>query len=216
MRLTAFFLMLFPLLLQAQITIPGYEPPKQRIERAHLEKSGIYVDARDNQRYEWRGMADMQVWMTENLNYRPQEGKSWCYDDEASNCRTYGRLYDWETSQKVCPSGWHLPSDREWQRLVDALGGDDVAGGKMKSTRLWESPNAGATNSSGFSGLPGGNRYDAFGDYDGLGKIGYWWSATESSSSNAWRWRLVRDYGSVLRYDIVKENGYSVRCVRDE
>jgi uncharacterized protein (TIGR02145 family) len=215
MRLTAFFLMLFPLLLQAQITIPGYEPPKQRIERAHLEKSGIYVDARDNQRYEWRGMADMQVWMTENLNYRPQEGKSWCYDDEASNCRTYGRLYDWETSQKVCPSGWHLPSDREWQRLVDALGGDDVAGGKMKSTRLWESPNAGATNSSGFSGLPGGFRGYS-GNYNALGDYGYWWSATESTTYGAWfRWLGADDTG-VGRNDDHKDYGFSVRCVRDE
>ncbi len=104
-----------------------------------------------------------QVWMSENLAYKPSTGNYWAYHDDNANVAKYGYLYDWETACKVCPSGWHLPSDEEWTTLIDYLGGEDVAGGKMKAvgtieagTGLWYDPNDGATNESGFSGLPGG------------------------------------------------------------
>ncbi len=177
--------------------------------------TGSFVDGRDGKSYNTIAMPDGHVWMAENLNFDPQSGRDWCFGNDPSNCRTYGRLYDWETATKVCPTGWHLPSDREWQRLVDALGGDDVAGGKMKSTRFWDSQNIGATNSSGFSGLPGGGR-GSDGSYNDLGSYGGWWSATESSTYVAWGRILGSGFTFVYRDDYNKEAGFSVRCVRDE
>lgn len=168
--------------------------------------------------------------MKENLSY--ETGNSWCYADDPANCDIYGRLYDWETImngasssnevevpsrvQGICPDGWHIPSDVEWDILVDYLGGGDVAGGKMKETGTehWYSPNTGATNESGFTGLPGGVR-DPDGSFSTLGFYGYWWSATESNSTSVWTRKLGYGNSEVRRYDLSKDRGFSVRCVRD-
>jgi len=98
--------------------------------------------------------------MAENLAFEPSTGNHWIYN---SNLATYGYLYDWQTAKNVCPRGWHLPSDAEWSTLTDFLGGIDVVGGKLKAegtidarTGIWDSPNVGATNESGFTALPGG------------------------------------------------------------
>ena len=116
----------------------------------------------------------------------------------------------------ACPDGWHLPSDDEWTTLIDFLGGEDVAGGKMKETGTthWNSPNTGATNSSGFTALPGGYR-NTNGNFGSKGYSGRWWSATEYSSTDAWYRRLSSNHDGVYRYSYVKERGFSVRCVRD-
>jgi len=79
-----------------------------------------------------------QEWMAENLAFRPSSGKYWSYNKSKSNVTKYGYLYDWETSQNVCPAGWHLPSDEEWTVLTDFLGGNEKAGIKMKSTSGWD------------------------------------------------------------------------------
>src|SRR5690606_12297955 len=99
-------------------------------------------------------------------------------------------LYDWETACDVCPDGWHLPTDAEWTELTDYLG--ENAGGKLKATGtieagtgLWYDPNTGATNETGFTALPGGNRYSNGSFYD-FGYFGYWWSATEDNATYAW------------------------------
>jgi len=107
-----------------------------------------------------------------------------------------------------------VPGDAEWTTLTNYLGGEDVAGGKMKRISEWNSPNTGATNSSGFSGLPGGFRYSNGGFY-GIGYHGHWWSATEYGSSNAWYRDLGYDNTNVARYYDGKGYGFSVRCVRD-
>ena len=147
------------------------------------------------------------------------------YADNLANKGTYGLLYNWYAvadPRSICPAGWHVPTDGEWTELTDHLGGEPIAGGAMKTTGtlgagtgLWLDPNVGATNSSGFSGLPGGLRSSG-GSYNNLGKFGYWWSATESSSTNAWRWRLYYFTGNVTRNDYLKDYGFSVRCVQDE
>jgi len=92
-----------------------------------------------------------------NLNYITTSG-GWCYNDNTDSCAVYGRLYDWNTAMAVAPHGWHLPSEAEWYTLVDYLGGNEVAGGKMKEagTAHWFGPNTGADNINGFTGLPGG------------------------------------------------------------
>ena len=153
------------------------------------------------------------------------------------NYATYGVLYNWTAAmdgeassttnpsgiQGVCPAGWHLPSDAEWTELTDYLGGESVASGKLKETGtieegtgLWEAPNTGATNETGFTALPGGFRFFSGTFYD-IGEFGYWWSATEYDASNAWPRFINYYYSVVTRYsnDGTKEVGFSVRCVRD-
>jgi len=180
-----------------------------------------------------------QWWTTENLkvtHYRdgtaiPLEtnNSAWsglstgaycAYNNDASNeSDTYGYLYNWYAitdSHNIAPSGWHVPTDAEWQTLVDYLGGASVAGGKMKATgtTYWNSPNTGATNESGFAALPGGSRYYDGNFYD-LGLNAYFWSSTESSSNYAWYRLLSYYYAYVLRSNSSKQDGFSVRLVRD-
>ena len=158
---------------------------------------------------------------------------AWCYHgNTTANGTTYGKLYNWyavagiwnEASKtnasqrkKLAPSGYHVPSDAEWTTLITYLGGVGIAGGKMKSTgtTLWTSPNTGATNSSGFTGLPGGYRFSngSFGYYVGL--FGTWWSSSESSTTNAWSRLLYYNYGSIGSNMDNKASGFSVRCLRD-
>ena len=146
------------------------------------------------------------------------------------NYATYGVLYNWPAAmagsassnanpsgvQGVCPAGWHLPSDAEWTELTDYLGGISVAGGKLKETGTthWASPNTGATNETGFTALPGGDRY-LFGDFYAIGLLGYWWSATEYGPHYAWSRYVGYADSNVDRNINAKEDGYSVRCVRD-
>ncbi|HPW66870.1 MAG TPA: FISUMP domain-containing protein [Salinivirgaceae bacterium] len=146
-----------------------------------------------------------------------------------ANYTTYGVLYNWlaamnkETSseanpsgiQGVCPEGWHLPSQAEWQQLIDFLGGEEIAGGKLKEagTTHWISPNEGATNETGFTALPGGYR-GYCGMFKGVGNMGFWWSATAQSSIYAWTFSMIYDYGQIYSNYYIKEDGFSVRCVK--
>ena len=140
----------------------------------------------------------------------------WSYNNDENNVKTFGYLYTWEAAITACPKGWHLPSDEEWTTLTNYLGGESVAGGKMKEsgTLLWKSPNEGATNSSGLSALPGGSRY-YYGDFYNQGHLGIWWTSTEGSSSYAWYRNLYYGNSGVSRNDYSKGNGFSVRCLRD-
>ena len=179
--------------------------------------TGTFTDPRDGQTYTTIDIGS-QTWFAENLNYNTGDGNnnSWCYDNNGSNCDIYGRLYTWEAATSACPDGWHLPNDIEWTTLIDFLGGEDVAGGKMKETGTthWNSPNTGATNSSGFTALPGGYR-STIGMFFKEGNDGSWWSATEYSSTSAWYRCLRCNRDEVNRFNYGKEGGFSVRCVRD-
>ena len=176
-------------------------------------KTGTFTDTRDGQTYRTVKIGK-QWWMAENINFKTEE--SWCYDDNPKNCKTYGRLYTWEAAKSACPSGWHLPTDDEWKTLVDYLGGSAVAGGKMKEayTKLWNSPNEGATNSSGFTAIPGGRRgsSDSFND---LGDGALFWAAQEYDNSYAWGPSLGYGTAEVRRGEHNKMYGRSVRCVKD-
>ena len=179
-----------------------------------------------------------QQWMRENLDvvtYRngdiiPQVTDAnawaglttgaWCYyGNDVANGAIYGKLYNWYAVNDVrglAPQGWHIPTDVEWTTLRTKLGGEPVAGGKMKTTGTtrWAAPNTGATNESGFAGLPGGNRYYN-GTFIGIGIQGVWWSSAEYSSSLAWFCNLYYDYSVVLMVNDYKTSGISVRCLRD-
>ncbi len=109
-----------------------------------------------------------------------------------------------------------MPTDAEWTTLADHLGGEDDAGGKLKSRTNWGDPNIGATNASGFSGLPGGHRGDDDHAFLFLGYYGYWWSASESNAENAWFRYLNYTNAVIIRYyGFGKTEGLSVRCLRD-
>lgn len=173
-----------------------------------------FTDPRDGQTYDVIEIG-AQNWMAENLNF--ETGNSWCYDYSSANCDVYGRLYDWETAKNVCPEGWHLPTDDEWTTLTDYLGGEEVAGGKMKEagTAHWESPNTGATNESGFTGLPAGVHSNTV-DFYNLGYDEVWWSATEYDATYSWMREVKYHYAHITRGYSDKDNrGFSVRCVLD-
>jgi uncharacterized protein (TIGR02145 family) len=157
-------------------------------------------------------------WNIGNLLQQPM--MCWFNNDSATYACPYGRLYNWyavTSSNNVCPTGWHVPSDAEWTTLTDFLGGENVAGGKMKSTgtQYWESPNTAADNSSGFSGLPGSDR-SGNGTFGSIGRYGgSWWSSTEDDTFFVWYRTLEFLSDNVYRSLGRKADGYSVRCLRD-
>jgi uncharacterized protein (TIGR02145 family) len=147
-----------------------------------------------------------------------------------ANYDTYGVLYNWTAAmastsssianpsgvQGVCPTGWHLPSDAEWTSLTTYLGGESVAGGKLKEigTTHWISPNTSATNETGFTALPGGIRYDN-GTFAHIGEYGFWWSTTEDGAAGAWCRDMYHGISDLSKNYFGKEVGLSVRCVKD-
>ncbi|HRZ43427.1 MAG TPA: fibrobacter succinogenes major paralogous domain-containing protein [Bacteroidales bacterium] len=181
-----------------------------------------------------------QCWMKENLkarNYRngttipnitdysgwaglSTGARCWCSNDSSTYAATYGALYNWyavDNSNALCPTGWHVPTDAEWTILADYLGGESVAGGALKEagTAHWYSPNTGATNSSGFTALPGGIRIDYDGSFDDLRTSGYWWSSSAYQSTSAWHREMFESSTIVHRIYAPQRCGFSVRCVRD-
>jgi uncharacterized protein (TIGR02145 family) len=184
------------------------------------------TDSRDSKVYKTVKIGT-QTWMAENLNFVPASGSSWCYDNSSSNCDTYGKLYDWTTATAdthgngtdICPDGWHLPLDDEFTTLTTFLAGELVAGGPLKETGAthWTIQSPGATNSSGFTALPGGYRVPFGGGiFDGLGTVAYFWSASEDGGSNAWYRRLGYDSDGVELGSTVLSMGLSVRCLQNK
>jgi uncharacterized protein (TIGR02145 family) len=187
-----------------------------------------------------------QVWASENLNvdrFRngdpiPQaktyeewrraganKQPAWCYyKNDPKNGKAYGKLYNWyavSDRRGLAPQGWHIPSDAEWTQLTDFLGGELIAGAKMKSTSGWDG-NGNGTNTSGFNGPPGGILgISNGGTFAYIGEYGFWWSSTEYSrpyfieEANAWGRLLYYDYDKFQRNYYNQENGFSVRCLRD-
>lgn len=133
---------------------------------------------------------------------------------------TFGRLYNWFTisTDKLCPTGWHVSSDSEWTILSNYLGGGLDVANKLKEsgTSHWNSPNTGATNESGFTALPGGARNEK-GVFGQIGYKGSWWTSTQNSeySENAWYRFIISDNGMLSSASFVNQRGYSVRCVKD-
>lgn len=145
---------------------------------------------------------------------------AWCYYNyDPANGAIYGKLYNWyavNDPRGLAPTGYHVPSDAEWTTLTTFLGGESIAGGKMKSTgtSLWQSPNTNATNASGFTGLPGGIG-GVTGNFFNIGDLGYWWSSSEYSAYGAWFRYLSYNSGYVGIENYGKSYGFSVRCLRD-
>ena len=185
-----------------------------------------------------------QLWMKENLKvthyndgteiptgysnddwFYLSTGAYAVYNDNPANADVYGNLYNCYAVEtgNIAPEGWHVATDDEYTALSDYLGGTSVAGGKLKEctegscpdSEYWDSPNTGATNESGFTGLPGGYRHSSNGNYLSMGLYGYFWSSTERNGANAWDRRLNYAHSGINRDDGSNKNGFSVRCVRD-
>ena len=171
------------------------------------------IDRRDGKVYRIVKI-DSQNWMAENLNYAA-EG-SVCYENNANNCAKYGRLYNWNTANKVCPAGFHLPHEIEWAMLAYNVGGYDTAGAMLKSRQYWNSySGVSASNDKyGFAALPGGNGNsdDTFND---IGNYGYWWSATRENPDFSVDIMLGYGFDGVYRSSDHKASLLSVRCVED-
>ena len=216
------------------------------------QQKGTFTDARDKKTYKTTKIGN-QTWMAENLNYQGDGYLGLCYDKKPENCQKYGRLYDWSEAmgidrafntkvyagknakqQGVCPAGWHLPSDKEWQVLVDFAGGKDIAGTKLKAKEGWKAVECKwteekvddrgrkskieydfcSTDEFGFSALPGGNGYSD-GDFGRVGDSGDWWSATEYGSYGAYYWFTYYDGVGVFNSSHNKDRLRSVRCLQD-
>jgi uncharacterized protein (TIGR02145 family) len=195
-----------------------------------------FVDTRDGKVYQ-SVLVGTQCWMKDNLNVGTMINGSqdqtnngiiekYYYNNLQSNGDIYGGLYQWDEimqytttagTQGICPIGWHIPTDVEWEALVSNLGGQDIAGGKMKEvgTVHWQTPNTGATNSSGFTGLPAGFRgYTSA--FSNIGLYGYFWSSVQYSSGNqAWDRGLLNTTAQAALYYHLKVDGLSVRCLKD-
>jgi uncharacterized protein (TIGR02145 family) len=145
----------------------------------------------------------------------------WYDNDSTSNAMPYGALYNYYTvadtsSKNVCPIGWHVPSDSSWTVLINTLGGSTVAGGKMKEvgTEHWTPPNNGATNSSGFTAVAGGNR-NTSGVFDEFGNGAFFWSSSVHSVERSWYRFILNNAADVYRENNLKDIGFSIRCLKD-
>lgn len=200
-----------------------------QLKNVQLPRFSSFTDPRDGIIYKTVKIGH-QIWMTENLRYIPylsplnDHHGIWVYNFDGQEFKDaittkcyieYGCLYDWETAKLVCPSGWHLPTDEEWTKLADYLGGTDIAGGKLKSMSGWENPNIGATNESGFSALPAGYFNNIHKSFHTIGKFGHWWSSTEMGINRVWVRTMMTDNSVISRHADPKLGGFSVRCIKD-
>jgi uncharacterized protein (TIGR02145 family) len=147
---------------------------------------------------------------------------SW-YNNNTSYKKIFGAIYNWYAvnTGKLCPAGWHVPTDADWEVLSDFMGGAGVAGGKLKGTGVsdWNPPNVGATNESGFSALPGGYRYGNYwypGKFYEKGISSYLWSATECNDTHSWSRTIFTGNDKFYRSFFAKNTGFSVRCIKDK
>jgi len=150
------------------------------------------------------------VWMTENFDC--DVAGSVCYGNDTANCNIYGRLYNWKTAIVVCPTGWHLPSDVEWDDLIYFVG-DSVSGIKLKAKNGWIEGGNG-TDTYGFSALPGGIG-SPDGNFRDVGEYGVWWSSKECYEYDAYGRLMYYDYDYAFYSVGGKEILLSVRCVKD-
>ena len=147
------------------------------------------------------------------------KSKAYCFfNNNNQNISNYGLLYNYYAiSSKLCPTGWHVPSDSDWNVLIDYLGGELNAGTKLKEsgTTFWKSPNLGVTNISLFSGVGGGRRSEVDGSDGFLNEIGFWWTSTKNSSNKIWVRTLKSSDTKVEKIQSENTGGYSVRCLKD-
>lgn len=176
-----------------------------------LDSVGYFTDERDGAVYKKIYIGN-QWWMAENLHYKSPNS----YAMDSVYEKTYGRLYE---AIEVCPIGWHIPSDQEWDELVNYLGGENIAGGKLKEegTEHWEAPNTDATDQYGFSALPAGYAHLFSQLIDSIGCKSVFWSSTQVDSLENTNWYREINYssGEIKRNALWNESLLSLRCIKD-
>lgn len=168
-----------------------------------IAQTGSFTDSRDGKTYKTIKISN-QVWMAQNLAFKPGSGDYTIYNGDSSNLILFGYLYNWETAKSVCPKGWHLPSKSEFETLLTNVGGS----GSKAFPALKEG------GSSGFNALPGGFR-SMLGVCTDIGKHGYWWSSTEKDDNNAWHLFMYSFYNTAYINSKLKAYGLCVRCLKD-
>jgi len=213
----------------------GWYTNEQFCSNGVVKNYVFLTDPRDGKKYKATKIGN-QTWMAENLNYAGKNNDiGSCSNKEPKNCEKYGALYTWEEAKKICPPGWHLPSDDEWETLVNFAGGEKVAAKKLKAKNGWgEEPDCKYTTEEttgrgnviatehdecptdefGFSALPGGFG-DSGGSFRSVGYSGNWWSSTEHDASYAYRRTIVSRSAGVYKNSDDKSGLLSVRCVQD-
>jgi uncharacterized protein (TIGR02145 family) len=178
------------------------------------QETGTFTDARNNMIYKTVKIGT-QTWFAENLAFKTLQG-CYSYENKEGNAKTYGYLYDWQAAKKACPSGWHLPSKDEWSTLSTYLGGESIAGIKIKEagTGHWHMPVAISTNETGFTALPGGFRNEK-GEFYNLGYMCWFWCASEENAEKANHILIYGHTKDVTISYIEKQYGFSVRCIKD-
>ena len=196
-----------------------------------------FQDPRDGQLYNTVEI-DTQCWMAENINFgtmillhnpqlqqTPEIFEKYCYQNDTNICNEYGGLYQWDEVmqhvttagvQGICMDGWHIPTDAEWTILSDYLGGESIAGGKMKETGFvhWNQPNTGATNESEFTALPGGLKQYYTSSVGALNDAGFFWSST-LINVRAWARYVQANSELITRESRYHEAAFSVRCIKN-
>ena len=185
--------------------------------RTAKRDSSTVTDPRDGRTYKTI-LIGSQHWMAENINYSTRQ--SYCYSGLTSNCLVYGRLYTWATARSACPSGWHLPSEDEWNTLIYAQGSAMGQGSRLKSTTGWSDyggDSGNGTDSYGFNALPAGHKSSSSATYEAVGERAHFWTADSSASSNSAISMLLRyDNNNATLIGNNRNYGYSVRCLQDD
>jgi len=177
-----------------------------------------FCDSRDNEIYKFVKIGD-QTWMAKDIGYAA--GVSMDYQNHNRKSYGYGKLYDWETAKRICPSGWHLPSEEEWTELIESAGGMEFAGLALKSKTDWKSGGNGFDDYD-FKALPTGfiiegKSYEGYSNYYGvvLGESGYWWTSNQNDIDSAYLLGMHYDSIGIEYYYGDKSNLNSVRCLQD-
>ncbi|MBN2245367.1 MAG: hypothetical protein JW755_05945 [Candidatus Aminicenantes bacterium] len=192
------------------------------------KKVGSFIDPRDSNVYQWVKIGS-QIWMAENLRFKTADG-SWCWENKEENCKTKGRLYNWDAAMQAAPPGWHLPSDEEWKELEICLGltkeqadaegfrvdKDGLLAGKIKQKNAWPESYKGnllvITNETGFSAVVTGFYANDEFTHDGYAS---WWTSN-GNDTHAWIRHIGFFDNTIGRVMNRKEFAFCVRCLKDD
>lgn len=198
----------------------GKEGPRQEFREVVIGEQHWMAHNLDVEVFRNGDLIDQAITPEEWRLAGEQKRPAWCFfDNDSINGKLCGKLYNWyavSDPRGLAPEGWKIPSDEDWSVLINALNGDKCAGEILKCASHWlesDGQSGNGNDSVGFCALPGGSRYPD-GTFSYWGKMGSWWTSSETNSYNAWMRAIKHYYGDVIRYDTAREKGLSVRCLK--